>query len=114
MPYISSKVTVALTQQKKETLKKELGKIISLIPGKSEDYLMIGFEDNYSLYFKGKQLEFGAFIEVKTFGSAPKAALSNVTKAICELYLKELNIPSDSIYVKYEAVSDWGFNGFNF
>jgi phenylpyruvate tautomerase PptA (4-oxalocrotonate tautomerase family) len=114
MPYIGSKVTVPLTEQKKETLKSELGKIISLIPGKSESYLMIGFEDNYSLYFKGEKLSLGAFVEVKIFGCASKAALSDVTKEICALYLRELNIPPHAIYVKYEEVSNWGYNSINF
>ena len=114
MPYIDSKITTALSEQKKETLKSELGKIISLIPGKSESYLMIGFEDNYSLYFRGEKLTHGAFVEVKIFGSSPKPTLDKVTKAICELYHKELNIPPNCIYVKYEEVSNWGFNGSNF
>lgn len=114
MPYIGSKVTVPLTEQKKETLKSELGKIITLIPGKSENYLMIGFEDNYSLYFKGEKLSHGAFVEVKLFGSASKDALNKVTQEICALYLRELNIPSHALYVKYEEVSNWGFNGSNF
>ena len=114
MPYIGSKVTVALTEEKKEILKSELGKIITLIPGKSENYLMLGFEDNYSLYFKGEKLSLGAFVEVKVFGTSPASALEKVTQEICSLYLRELGIPSHCIYVKYEAVSDWGFNGNNF
>lgn len=114
MPFIDSKVTVNLTDEKKTVLKSELAKIIEFIPGKSESYLMLGFEDNYSLFFKGKELEYGAFIEVKIFGTAPKQALSTVTSEICKLYERELNIPGDSIYVKYEEVSNWGYNGFNF
>ena len=54
MPFINSKVSVALTDTQKEELKTELGKAITLIPGKSESWLMLGFEDNYSLYFKGR------------------------------------------------------------
>ena len=37
-----------------------------------------------------------------------------VTKDICNLYEKELNIPQDCIYIKYDEVDNWGFNGFNF
>ncbi|PHV71215.1 hypothetical protein CS063_05855 [Sporanaerobium hydrogeniformans] len=114
MPFIDSKVTVKLTEEKKELLKSELGKIITLIPGKSENYLMIGFEDNYSLYFKGNKLEYGAFVEVKIFGTASKTALSEVTAAICCLYEKELHIPPSAVYVKYEEVANWGWNGVNF
>ena len=114
MPYIDSKITVAISDEKKEQLKTELGKIISLIPGKSETYLMVGFDDNYSLFFAGKELDLGAFIEVKIFGTAPETALSAVTGAICNLYHKELGIPPQNIYVKYEEVSNWGWNGRNF
>ena len=114
MPYIDSKITVKLTEEKKDILKKELGKIIEDIPGKSEQFLMVGFEDNYSLYFRGNKLEYGAFVEVKLLGTAPKESLNTMTKHICDLYSRELNIPGDAIYVKYEEVKHWGFNGKNF
>lgn len=114
MPFIDSKVTVKLTKEKKDLLKSKLGEIITNIPGKSENYLMVGFQDEYSLYFRGKELQYGAFVEVKIFGKAEKPDLEKVTKEICSLYEEELNIPGDCIYVKYEEVSNWGFNGFNF
>ena len=44
MPFINSKVSVPLTDSEKETLKGKLGQAISLIPGKSESWLMVGFE----------------------------------------------------------------------
>ena len=76
MPYINSKVTVSLSEDKVNKLKEELGKIICDIPGKSENFLMVGFEDNYTLYFKGEKLKLGAFIEVKIFGKTSKDSLN--------------------------------------
>ncbi|WP_160679111.1 phenylpyruvate tautomerase MIF-related protein [Clostridium sp. C8-1-8] len=114
MPFINSKVTLSLTQEKEEKLKSELGKLIEIITGKSEDWLMVGFEENQVLYFKGKKLEYGAFVEIKIFGGAPKEALNEFTKALCNLYTKELSIKPESIYVKYEEVNNWGWNGANF
>ena len=35
MPFINSKVTVTMSEEKKETVKKRLGQAISIIPGKS-------------------------------------------------------------------------------
>ena len=67
MPFINSKITTKLTKEKKDLIKSKLGEIITNIPGKSEDYLMVGFEDEYSLYFRGEELQFGAFVEVKYF-----------------------------------------------
>lgn len=114
MPFIDSKVTIKLSKEKRDLLKTKLGSIISNIPGKSENYLMVGFQDEYSLYFKGEELKYGAFIEVKIFGRTSKENLKIVTKEICDLYEKELNIPKDAIYIKYEEVENWGFDGFNF
>ena len=91
MPFINSKITTKLTKEKKELIKSKLGEVITNIPGKSEEWLMVGFEDEYSLYFRGKELEYGAFVEVKIFGKADKKDLEKVTKAICDLYEKELS-----------------------
>lgn len=114
MPFIGSRVTVKLSEEKKEKLKSELGSIITDIPGKAEKFLMVGFEDNYSLYFGGEKLEYGAFIEVKVFGKVKKEYFDKVTKDICNLYENELNIPKNKRYIKYEEVDNWGFNGYNF
>ena len=114
MPFIGSKITVKISSEKEEIIKKRLGEAIELIPGKSETFLMVGFEDEYSLYFAGEKLEKGAFVEVKVFGKSSKDAYSNLTAQICKIYEEELGIPQDKIYVKYEEVGNWGWNGKNF
>ncbi len=113
MPFIDSKVTLKLSDEDKDSLKSELGKIINKIPGKSENFLMIGFNDNYPLYFRGEKLDYGAFVEVKLFGSVGEDFLNEVTYDICNLYNEKLNIPKKMIYVKFEEVDNWGWNGSN-
>ena len=78
MPFIDSKVTVSLSENQKESLKDELGKIIDEIPGKSQKFLMLGFQDNFPLYFKGEKLDYGAYIEVKLFGRATEDSLNRL------------------------------------
>ena len=114
MPFINSKVTVSMTEEKKEAVKAKLGKAIEIIPGKSESWLMVGFEDNYDLYFKGNKDDETAFVEVKIFGSASAGVYDQMTGAICSIFNEELGIPQNRIYVKYEEVSNWGWNGGNF
>ena len=92
MPFINSKVTVKMSPETKERVKSRLGEAIAIIPGKSESWLMVGFEDEYDLYFKGNRDKETAFVEVKIFGSAS----------------------ADRIYIKYEEVANWGWNGNNF
>ena len=114
MPFIDSKVSVSMTQEKKDKVKERLGEIISIIPGKSENWLMVGFEDSYDLYFRGNQDGESAFIEVKVYGSVSASAFDKMTEAVCQIYNEELGIPKDRIYVKYEEVTHWGWNGANF
>lgn len=111
MPYISTKTNVAI---KNETvLKEKLGKAISLIPGKSEAWLMLNFEDNCRLYFKGSDSP-AVFSEVKIFGKATDKDYDALTAEITKILSEELNVSPDRIYIKYEEVDHWGWNGGNF
>ncbi len=114
MPYITTKTTVAISPEKQETIKKRLGKAIELIPGKSESWLMLSFEDSSIMYFKGSDAKPLAFVEVKIFGKASADAYRKLTSAITEILKEELGIAPDCIYVKYEEAANWGWNGNNF
>lgn len=114
MPYISTKTNVAISKVKEVIIKEKLGKAIELIPGKSENWLMCAFDAEQSLYFKGDGDCNIAFIEVKVFGKSTSEAYAALTKKITEIVSEELSIAADKIYVKYEEVSVWGWNGVNF
>ncbi|MDO4167988.1 MAG: phenylpyruvate tautomerase MIF-related protein [Eubacteriales bacterium] len=113
MPFIDSKVTVALTPDKQESIKSKLGQAISTM-GKSENYLMVGFEDEYELYMGGQKLEKGAFVSVRVLGQVNADASDRMTAEICKIYQEELDIPGQNVYVAYFGTPDWGWNGSNF
>ncbi len=113
MPMINSKITINVPQEKRDVLKSEIGKAISVM-GKPESYLMLGFEDNYDLYFGGKKLEKGAFISVEVLGEVNAADSQKMSAKLCEIFQKELGIPGDKIYITYSGYKNWGWNGGNF
>ena len=113
MPFIDSKITVSVTEEKKEKIKSELGKAISTLH-KTENYLMVGIEDNYDLWMAGNKLAKGAYVSVSLFGNASASDYDKMTAQICALYEKELDIPANAVYVTYHPISDWGWNGGNF
>jgi hypothetical protein len=113
MPFIDSKVTVSLSEAKKEQIKSRLGKAVSLL-NKTETYLMVGFDDNYSLYMGGKKLDKGAYVSVSLFGNASSDAYEKMTGEICKIFHEELDIPGNAIYITYHGINDWGWNGGNF
>ena len=57
MPFINSKISTPISIEQEQALKTRLGQAISIVPGKSESWLMLGFEPNYNLYFRGSNSE---------------------------------------------------------
>ncbi len=66
MPFIDCKLTLKLSEEKREAVKAELGRAVSLLR-KSERYLMVGFAEGYELYMAGKKLEKGAYVSRQPF-----------------------------------------------
>lgn len=114
MPFIDSKVSFKLSEQQQEEIKTRLGKAIELIPGKSESWLMVGFSDDYKLYFKGEASPKIVYVEVSVFGKVTQNAIDNLTSEICNIYNEVTGTPKDKIYVKYFEADKWGWNGNNF
>ena len=114
MPFINTKVNVTIPEEKEKELKERLGEAIKLIPGKSEQWLMLAFEDECRMYFKGDAGKPLAFVNVKIYGSEQKEAFNNLTKEITKIMNEVLSIEAANVYVAYEPISSWGWNGGNF
>lgn len=111
MPFIDVKTNIKI--ENKEVLKGELGRLISLIPGKSESWLMVDIEDNQNMYFKGSDAPL-MMVEVKIYGSASESALNNFTLSVTNSLSLVYNVPKNRIYVSYFMTPFWGYDGENF
>lgn len=114
MPYISTKVSLPISKEAEAELSKKYGEIITLIPGKTERWLMLSFEDNARLWFAGKNDAPIAYVELKLLGTTTDAVYDKLTAAICEALSESLGISPENIYVKYEEADRWGWNNGNF
>ena len=103
-----------MSESKREELVKLLGKAIELIPGKSEEWLMINVSDSQRMAFRGNTADGCAILEVKIFGKTTDAAYDAMTKELCKIASAVTGISPSSIYVKYEECFRWGWNGMNF
>ena len=113
MLFINVKYSGAITPDNENNIKSALGSAVSVI-GKSENWLMVGFEPNCSLYFKGEKSPKIAFVDVSVYGSASKSAFEQFTGEVCRILGENLGVPADKIYVKYSPTENWGWNGGNF
>ena len=114
MPFIDLKTTVKLSSDNEARLRADFGKIIEIIPGKTERWLMLNFSDECRMAFAGTADRDTAYISVELLGSASDEVYDKLTRAICDTVSNELHVPYDRIYVKYAELEHWGFAGENF
>lgn len=113
MPYIETTSNVSIPGRKEQVIKERMGDAIEKIPGKTESWLMLSFRDNAAMYFKGTDAPC-AICQVKLFGgSATEEDYAALTEALTDILREELDIDSDRIYVTYEEIGFWGWNGGN-
>lgn len=114
MPFINLKTNVNVSKENSLELKTKFGELISILPGKSETWLMVQIDANQDMYFRGTN-EPLAILEVKVYGNSLDEEKTNkLTSALTEATHKILKVPSDRIYVSYFLTSTWGFAGENF
>ncbi len=113
MPYIEFKTNISVEKEKTEKLLKAFGEKISLIPGKSETWLMDSVQDNVPMMFSGKD-DPCAIIKISIFGAAPAQSYEKLTDSICQTVHDMLGIPADRVYIRYDEIKYWGWNNSNF
>lgn len=113
MPFINTNTNVKITDEKREILKTELGRAIQNL-GKSESWLMLSFEDECEMYFKGDSSSPMAFVDISVFGHSTDEGCEAMTRDLCRIYSEVLGIAPDKLYVKYSGTSQWGWNNMNF
>lgn len=115
MPCIQIKTSVKVTEEAANTIKTELGQVITCLPGKTEDWLMITLEDECRMWFRGETGKPMAIIEVKVLGNRIESAASEkMTEQVCRLFQNTLGVDPKDLYIRYLASPDWGWNGSNF
>lgn len=115
MPYIHFSTNFSVGKSVEEKFVAELGQIIELIPGKTEKWLMVKFEDRAKLYFGGDDEKPVGMVVVKAFGNEQsEECYDALTRAISAAAEKILCISPARLYVEYETVKHWGWNGANF
>ena len=113
MPFIQVKTSAPVSEQSEETIQTLLGQAVTSLPGKTEQWLMVGFEPEYRLWFQGTD-EPAAMVEVSVYGGSSPDRYDELTGRICDILAGELDLDPARIYVKYSETPDWGWNGANF
>ena len=111
MPFIQTRTNVSVSPEKKDNIKRRLGEAAAII-GKSESWLMTEIVENCDMYFRGDNTEPMAFVDVKLYGKGNN--YDEMTRVITEITNSELGITGEHVYVSYQEIDNWGWNGTNF
>ena len=111
MPFIVSRVNLPLSKEKETELKEWMGRAIELVPGKSEEYLLLDFQDNCHLWLRGDNSKPAAYIETAIFGNEDHAGYTALTEEFTRAFHTVLGIPPENVYIKYDDITAWGVGG---
>lgn len=111
MPFLISKVNIPVTGQQEQRLKTLLGRAISLIPGKSEESLLLILEDDCPVYLRGDGAAPAAYLSAAVFHNEGHAGYAEFTAAATEAYRDVLGIEPDHVFLRFEDISAWGTAG---
>ena len=114
MPYLRTRVNTPVNEEKTASLRRLFGEAISILPGKTERWLMVDIEENASLSLAGDGSRPLAMLEVELFGKSTPEAYQALTARLTEICEEVLGVAPDGVYVKYAEVEHWGFAGSNF
>ena len=111
MPFISVSVSCTLTKAQKDDIKSRLGKLIEILPTKTEKSLMVDISDNHSIYYAGEENEKAAFIDLRIYKESPFDAKSEFFRRMCDMLGEVAGIDNDNIYFNVFELSNWGLKG---
>jgi phenylpyruvate tautomerase PptA (4-oxalocrotonate tautomerase family) len=111
MPYINISLSKEVTSEQKEQIKARMGKIITLVPGKSEEVTMIDISGSHSLYMGGRALENGAFVDIRLKGKADIKGKEDLTEAVFKSLKELLGTKEEDIYLNITEFDNWGSKG---
>jgi phenylpyruvate tautomerase PptA (4-oxalocrotonate tautomerase family) len=111
MPYISVNLSFRVPEDKKEQIKSALGKAITLIPGKTENSLMVGICDGYDIYLAGVKKEKAAYVDVKILGKASRESKKEISVELFKIFEMLLDIKPEDMYITFSEHDEWGVKG---
>ena len=111
MPMINLQVSESLSPEDKDNIAKELGRLINLMRGRSEKYLMLGIKDGFTHYLAGTKLERAAFMDLRLLGHENEEGQEKFVVAAQASLSRLLNIPIGNIYTNILEMPHWGARG---
>ncbi|MDR1099804.1 MAG: hypothetical protein LBL28_04915 [Treponema sp.] len=110
MPYIQVHIGQKLTAPQKEALRDELGRLIPIIPGKTEPDLIVHIQDGGSLSMGGSEAP-AAYIDLRVYTKTDPEAKKKFARELFAFITREFGIETGRQYLTIGEYDNWGYDG---
>ncbi|WP_010257973.1 phenylpyruvate tautomerase MIF-related protein [Treponema primitia] len=110
MPYVAFNISEKLSETQKEKIKSEVGRLITVIPGKTEADTIVDICDGHSMYKGGKAIPI-AYVDIRVYTKADPNGKKQFISNLFILLEKELGINKDNVYMSFLEFDQWGDHG---
>jgi hypothetical protein len=110
MPYISVTTGQKLSAPQKEKLKTGLGRLITIIPGKTEADLIVHIQDGGSFYMGGTETP-SVYIDLRVYTKTDPEAKKRFSRELFAFITDELGIEAARQYLTIGEYDHWGYDG---
>lgn len=111
MPLIAVYTGRKLAAETKRNIASELGKIVTVIPGKNEGNLMVAVQDGLDMVFAGDASGDCLYADIKLHGASPHEAKDKLVTDCIAMLHAAAGVPTDNIYVTVAEFANWGAIG---
>ena len=110
MPYISINTSLKLSDSQKEKIKSEIGRLITIIPTKTEAGTFVDLSDGRTMYKAGEKID-GAFIELRLFRKSEFEDKKKFTEELFTMLSGELGLKNENMTLNILEFDNWGAGG---
>ena len=111
MPFVIARVNVPLGEAEEHSLKERFGQAIGAVPGKSEQSLMVAFEERYHLYVAGDGSQPAAYVEASVFANEGHAGYREFAAQVASAFQDVLGIDARRVYIRFSDIPVWSVAG---
>jgi hypothetical protein len=110
MPYISVTIGQKLEAAQKKKIKAELGRLITIIPGKTGPDLIVNIQDSGAVSMGGTEAPC-VYIDLRVYTKVPGEAKKRFTGEVFTFIAREFAIPVERQYLTISEYENWGYDG---
>jgi len=108
MPYLSVRAGMPVSGHTADMLQKEIGELISILPGKTIDNCIIEISGGCDIYLSGKRAE-ALFCEVRLYKPSPVDKKKEFSEKLHALFVEKLH--PVKVYINILEFEHWCADG---